>query len=77
MGLAIGSQVTVVTPASGEEFTAVVKHIDFFPTNLGFLRENYEFADAFEKAFEVRAELRTALPTLTAGTEVRVKLKQR
>jgi biotin carboxyl carrier protein len=75
--VAEGAEVTVVSSGSGEERQAVVKRLDFFPQELGFLRELPTLPNAREKAFAVTAELNGEVGTLSAGTEVRVKGKGR
>ena len=70
-----GSQLTVTGMASAEELPAVVKGLDFFPQELGFLLENEELPNGREKAFAVKAELLKPSDGVTAGTEVRVKVK--
>ncbi len=76
--LQAGMQVTVASAHSGEELAATVKRVDFFPQELGFLRELPNLPNAREKAFSVLAELdEVAPPTLSAGTEVRVKVRKR
>ena len=72
-----GGEVTVVSAASGEEHTARIERVDFFPQELGFLRELPMLPNAREKAFAVVAELQGAQEGLSAGTEVRVKAKGR
>jgi multidrug efflux pump subunit AcrA (membrane-fusion protein) len=68
-----GAEVTVVSPASGEEHRAVVRKIDFFPQELGFLMELPTLPNAREKAFAVVAEFVSPPSGLSAGTELRVK----
>ena len=71
--LSVGSEVLAVRAASGEEHRAVVKQIDFFPQELGFLMELPNLPNAREKAFAVTAEFVDAPQGLSAGTELRVK----
>jgi hypothetical protein len=71
-----GANITVQTQASGEEYKAVVKSIDFFPQEIGFLMENETLPNAREKAFAVKAVFDTAPAGLTAGSEVKVKVKR-
>ena len=72
-----GAEVIVTTSASAEEHRAVVKSIDFFPQELGFLTENRNLPNGREKAFAVTAELAEPPKGLTAGAEVRVKARPR
>jgi multidrug efflux pump subunit AcrA (membrane-fusion protein) len=71
--LQLGAKVMVVSPSSGEELIAVVKRIDFFPQELGFLMELPNLPNAREKAFAVVAEFEQLPKGMTAGTELRVK----
>jgi hypothetical protein len=70
----LGAHVSVVSPASGEAVDGVIERVAFFPQELGFLLENDSLPDAREKALEVRANVQNPPPSITAGTEVRVKL---
>lgn len=70
----LGAHVSVVSPASGEAVDGVIERVAFFPQELGFLLENDSLPDAREKALEVRATVQNPPPSITAGTEVRVKL---
>lgn len=71
-----GAEITVQTQASGEEYKAVVKGIDFFPQEIGFLMENEALPNAREKAFAVKAVFSTIPVGLAAGSEVKVKVKK-
>lgn len=71
--LKIGAPVSVISPASGEELTAVIKRIDYFPQELGFLMEIPDLPNAREKAFAVVAEFDKQPEGLAAGTELKVK----
>jgi len=73
----LGAEVVVTTPASAEENKAVVKRIDFFPQELGFLMENPNLPNGREKAFSVQADFVGAPAGLSAGAELRVKVKAR
>lgn len=64
----------IATSASGEEVRAVVREIDFFPQELGFLMELPTLPNAREKAFAVLADFVEAPAGLTAGTELKVKV---
>jgi hypothetical protein len=70
-----GTELTVTGAASAEELPAVVKAIDFFPQEIGFLLENEELPNGREKAFQVRGELLKPIEGVSAGTEIRVKVK--
>lgn len=70
-----GALLTVTGVASAEEFPAVARSIDFFPQEIGFLLENEELPNGREKAFQIRGELKKAPEGVSAGTEVRVKVK--
>ncbi len=72
-----GKEVTVTTAASAEAHRAVVKQIDFFPQELGFLTENHNLPNGREKAFAVTAEFVEAPAGLPAGAEVRVNGRPR
>lgn len=72
-----GAEVSVVSAASGEEHSAIIDRVDFFPQELGFLRELPTLPNAREKAFAVVALLQGAQEGLSAGSEVRVKPKGR
>jgi biotin carboxyl carrier protein len=63
-----GLQLTVTGVASA-------RTIDFFPQEIGFLLENEDLPNGREKAFQIKGELLKAPEALTAGTEVRVKVK--
>lgn len=71
-----GSELTVVGVASAEEFPAVARTIDFFPQEIGFLLENEDLPNGREKAFQVKGELAHAPEGLSAGTEVKVKVRR-
>jgi multidrug efflux pump subunit AcrA (membrane-fusion protein) len=71
--LALGSLVTVVTVGAAHELKGVVKHVDLFPQELGFLLEDPSLPNAREKAFAVSASLEDVPAAVSAGTEVRVK----
>lgn len=75
--LAVGTKLIVVSPSSGEELPAIVKQVDFFPQELGFLMELPTLPNAREKAFAVVAEFQRAPRDMTAGTELRVKVSSR
>lgn len=66
--------VVIATGASGEEHRAVVKKVDFFPQELGFLLELPTIPNAREKAFAVTAELTGPAVGLSAGTELKVRV---
>jgi len=68
-----GMPVVVISASSGEEIPAVIKRIDFFPQELGFLMELPSMPDAREKAFAVLAEFEGVPPGLSAGNELKVK----
>jgi hypothetical protein len=70
-----GLELTVSSVASAEEFPAVARTIDFFPQEIGFLLENEELPNGREKAFQIKGELLKAPEGVSAGTEVRVKVK--
>lgn len=71
-----GAELTVTGVASAEEFPAVAKSIDFFPQETGFLLENEDLPNGREKAFQIKGELKKAPEGVSAGTEVRVKVKR-
>jgi biotin carboxyl carrier protein len=71
--ISVGAQVIVTTAASAEEHRAVVKRIDFFPQELGFLMENPNLPNGREKAFSVQADFVGTPAGLSAGAELRVK----
>ncbi len=75
--LQVGSKVTAVSPSSGEELRAVVKRLDYFPQELGFLMELPNLPNAREKAFAVLAEFEAPPEGMSAGTELRVKVASR
>ena len=75
--VSVGDEVIVTTPASAEEHKAVVKRIDFFPQELGFLMENSTLPNGREKAFSVLAEFVGTPAGLSAGAELRVKGRPR
>ncbi|MHB8872958.1 MAG: HlyD family secretion protein [Myxococcaceae bacterium] len=75
--IAEGAEVTVSSPASAEELVAVVKSIDFFPQELGFLMENRNLPNGREKAFAVTATFAADPAGLSAGTELKVKARAR
>ncbi|MBS1150736.1 MAG: hypothetical protein H6Q89_2434 [Myxococcaceae bacterium] len=72
-----GLEITVQTQASGEEHQAVVRGIDFFPQEVGFLMENEALPNAREKAFAVKAVFAASPAGMAAGSEVKVKVKSR
>jgi hypothetical protein len=71
-----GTEVIVTTAGSGsaKEHRAIVKQIEYFPQELGFLLENNTLPNAREKAFAVRAEFTEPPEGLAAGTELLVKV---
>jgi biotin carboxyl carrier protein len=71
-----GSELTVTGVASAEEFPAVARSIDYFPQEIGFLLENEDLPNGREKAFQIKGELLKVPEGVSAGTEVRVKVKK-
>lgn len=73
--VAIGARALVTTTRSRTVYAAVVKRIDYFPQELGYLLESEEIPNGREKAFVARAEFVEAPEGLTPGTELLVRLE--
>lgn len=71
--LAIGSVVEVVA-RSRAAHKAVIREIETFPQEMGFLREDEDIPDAREKAFAVIADFKKLPKNLPAGSDVRVRI---
>lgn len=72
--LVAGRKVRVRVPTSGDDVPAVVRSVDQFPQEMGFLLEDERRPDAREKAFVVVADFTGPTGELAAGHEIRVGL---
>ncbi len=72
-----GDPVDVLSLTGDTAHAARVERIERFPQEIGFLREDSRLPNAREKAFVVRAEFERTATDLTAGNEVRVRVRTR
>jgi multidrug resistance efflux pump len=75
--LALGEDVTVLSPESKKTVVAKVAEIDPFPQEMGFLLEDENVPSAWEKAHAVVASLSDSAKDFAAGNQVQVRWRER
>lgn len=67
--------VWVETPLTDEDYSAVIRKVESFPQEMGFLKNDDQLANAREKACVVLADFNQIPSRLEAGNEVRVVVR--
>ena len=59
--------------SEAEKYSAIVKKIEYFPQEIGFLKHNNKLPNAYEKAFVLHADFEKQPKNLSSGAEVEVQ----